>query len=263
MGGARIGFLAGSGSPDTGARFGRDRAMVRALERQGNDVVWLRAASVPSNALGRALTLAMCRLCGAVPAARGLRPDWIISSHATDELTGVAAGVPVVYCADCNAEPAEAPAVRQASLCAFPSRVAAESAIRSGGVDPARVSVIPFGAGIDVPERGALPEKRLGGPLHLLFIAADWEREDGPVAFDTLLRLRELGREATLIVVGCVPPASCRNAALTVFPFLDRRCIEGQLFFEELYLRSHLLLMPGRSPAFGCALNEANGFGVP
>jgi glycosyltransferase involved in cell wall biosynthesis len=299
-GGARIGFLSAASPEDRLACSGSVWSMARALERRGNEIVWLGPAPAVSVAAGRSLDFALRRLAGKRydfrrnpfvfseygalfgAAVRRLAPDWILAPFGSAELAGLNSDVPVVYCADAtyrlmrdyygsfrgfvneaDGDRAEALAIEKASLCAYPSSWAAESAVRDYGIDPARVAIIPFGANFEVPEPCALPEKRLGAALHLLFIGVDWERKGGSIAFETLVRLQELGVPASLTVVGCLPPPGFRNHALTVIPFLDKRSEEGRHFLRELYLRTHLLLLPSRAEAFGVVVYEANGYGVP
>jgi glycosyltransferase involved in cell wall biosynthesis len=299
-GGEWIGFLSAQSPRDPRVCLGINEAMMRALERQGDDVVWLGPAPAMSLAVGRTFDFALRCIAGKrydfrrSPLAvaeygarfgapvRKLRPDWIVASYASAKLAGLASDIPVVYCAEAtyrlvrgyygtfcgyvdegDGERAEALAVAKASLCVYPSRWAADSAIRDYGVDPSRVAVIPFGANLGVPERGELRSRQLDGALHLLFVGSDWEREGGTIAYETFLRMQTLGISATLTVAGCEPPSRFKHPALTVIPFLDKRTEEGRWFYRELYLRSHLVLLPSREQTFGVTVYEANGHGVP
>ena len=44
------------------------------------------------------------------------------------------------------------------------------------------------------------------GRCHLLFLRVEWVRKGGDIAFETLLKLKELGMQVELVVSGCAPP---------------------------------------------------------
>jgi hypothetical protein len=64
----------------------------------------------------------------------------------------------------------------------------------------------------------------------------DWERKGGPIAFETLLGLEELGIQAELTVCGSVPPLSCRHGRMKVIPSLDKNDEWQRKELERLYM---------------------------
>jgi glycosyltransferase involved in cell wall biosynthesis len=296
----RVGFLSTSGPTDPRACSGTIFSIAQVLERQGNEIVWLGPVRSASVALGKIVDKAYhaatrkrydFKNSAAALAEYGVRfglstrqrkPDWIVAPFASAELAALSTDVPVVYTSDStyrlmrdyyplfnsyinkhDGERAERLAIRKADVCTYPSRWAADSAIEDYGADPARVAVIPYGANLEVPERGEVRYKTFGDACRLLFVGLDWERKGGDIAIETLARLRGQRIGATLTIVGCVPPEASRSEAITVIPFLDKRDREGSARLRELYAAAHVLLFPTRADAYGIVVPEANAHGVP
>jgi len=98
-------------------------------------------------------------------------------------------------------------AIHKSSLLLYASRWAARSAIEEYHADREKVHVIPFGANFEQsPPKKILIERKQSDRCKLLFIGVKWERKGGDIAFETLLKLEEMGIPVELIVVGCVPP---------------------------------------------------------
>jgi len=104
--------------------------------------------------------------------------------------------------------------------------------------------------------------------LDLLFVGKDWERKGGPLAVQVVERLRAAGTNACLQVVGCRPelPAALTEGdepAVRVHGGLYQDVPEERARLHELFLRSHLLLVPTKAECFGIAFAEAQAFGLP
>ena len=158
----------------------------------------------------------------------------------------------------------QALALKKASAVIYPSAWAARSAIEDYGADPAKVHVVPFGANFDEcpPQEVALARKP-SDRCRLLFLAAGWARKGGDIAFETLLKLEELGIAAELIVCGCTPPKALVHERMRVIPFLDKNDQRQRRELEQLFMVSDFLLVPTRADAFGLVFCEANAFGLP
>ena len=155
-------------------------------------------------------------------------------------------------------------AIKKSSLLIYSSTWAAQSAIEDYGATPENVHVVPIGANIDQPPaKGRVLSQKDSSRCRLLFIGFDWQRKGGDIAFETLLKLEEMGVPAELIVCGCVPPASYRHPQMKIIPFLDKNDPVQNSEFEQLYLSSHFLLLPTRNECFGIVFCEANAFGLP
>jgi glycosyltransferase involved in cell wall biosynthesis len=97
----------------------------------------------------------------------------------------------------------------------------------------------------------------------LLFLAVNWIRKGGDIAFDTLLKLVESGVDAELIVCGCVPPHGVSHERMTVIPFLNKDDPLQLKTLTGLLLASDFLLLPTRYDCTPIVFCEANAFGTP
>ena len=144
------------------------------------------------------------------------------------------------------------------------SEWAARSAIEDYQVDPEHVYNFSLGANLDtVPAREIADTRKLSGTCKLLFIGVEWERKGGDIAYETLLKLEEMGIETELLVCGCAPPVGVTHPRLTVFPFLDKNDERQAREIEKLYAMSDFLILPTRADCVPNAILEANAFGLP
>jgi glycosyltransferase involved in cell wall biosynthesis len=158
----------------------------------------------------------------------------------------------------------EQAAFQNASKLLFNSSWAARSAIEDYGVDPQKVHVIAHGANLDhIPPREQVLAKKSSEQCRLLFVGVDWQRKGGDIAYETLLKLEEMGIEAELTVCGCVPPTGMTHPRITVIPFLNKNDERQVRELEKLYAMSDFLILPTRSEAFGVVFCEAGAFGLP
>ncbi len=156
-------------------------------------------------------------------------------------------------------------ALKKSAFIVYTSQWAAQSAVRDYGVDPARIFVRPFGANMDnVPDRGVIFDKERNPKLTLLYLAVDWERKGGRIAFDALRHLHDRhGFGARLIVCGCIPPAGFEHPGLEVIPFLNKNKPEDHDKFVELLSTSHFLILPTRADCSLLVACESNAYGMP
>lgn len=166
----------------------------------------------------------------------------------------------------------EQAAINKADLLIYSSKWAAHSAIHHYGADPNKIDVIPFGANTDnilekeillKRKREILLEKGHSKQCRLLFLAVDWQRKGGELAFETFLELRKLGLDAELTVCGCVPPQSIQHEKMTVIPCLNKNDKVQLSKLENLLLESDFLLLPTRADCSPIVMCEANAFGLP
>lgn len=158
----------------------------------------------------------------------------------------------------------EQAAFRNASKLLFSSRWAARSAIDDYGADPRKVHAIFWGANLDhIPPRESALGKKLSGQCRLLFMGVNWQRKGGDIAYETLLKLHEMGIEAELTVCGTTPPPGIAQKRLKVIPFLDKNDERQAREIEKLYAMSDFLILPTRADCVPNVIGEANAFGVP
>lgn len=145
------------------------------------------------------------------------------------------------------------------------SRWAADRAVSEGGMDPARVHVLPLGANFaEDPDRDRVEraiDARSGQHCNLLFIGREFERKGGPLAVEIAAAIQERGIPVTLHVVGC-EPAGMPEFVL-VHGFLSKDRPDDARKLEALYAESDFFVMPTRGEAQGIVFNEAAAFGLP
>ena len=155
-------------------------------------------------------------------------------------------------------------ALKKASAVIYSSAWAARSAIEDYGADPKKIHVVPFGANLDEspPEEVALVRKK-SDRCRLLFLAVDWSRKGGDIAFETLLKLEEMGVQAELIVCGCTPPEAFAHERMRVIPFLDKNDERQLKELGKLLMLVDFLLVPTRADCTPVVFCEASAFGLP
>ncbi|MEM6766513.1 MAG: glycosyltransferase family 4 protein [Bacteroidota bacterium] len=128
-----------------------------------------------------------------------------------------------------------------------------------------QVHFVPFGANIDeVPDISPVNKKSgLHEKCNLLFLGKAWERKGGPIAFEALETLSEMGLSVSLTVCGCIPSPEFQHPDLNVIPFLNKNNEKEYQAFLELLHRTHFLLLPSRAECFGIVFCEASAFGIP
>ncbi len=210
--------------------------------------------------------------------------DLIFSPVSSKELSFLETKLPIVYLSDATpnliketykiysseedfilASKREKTAISKATKVVYSSQWAANSAINDYQAEPSKIEVIPFGANIDtVPEANETLRKcQQVSTCRLLFIGKDWERKGGNIAYQTLLSLLDLGVDAELLMIGCVPPSEFQHEKLQVIPFLNKNIPKEQEQFNQLLLNSHFLIFPTRADCSPIVICEANAFGIP
>lgn len=163
-----------------------------------------------------------------------------------------------------KAKKVEEMAYQKATALLYSSYWAAQSAIEDYAVDQQKVHTIFFGANLDtIPSREMVLAKKKSERCRLLFMGVGWERKGGEIAFETLLKLAEMGIEAELIICGTTPPSEFAHERMVVIPFLDKNDEQQSKEIENLYAMSDFLLLPTRADCAPNVFREANAFGVP
>lgn len=158
----------------------------------------------------------------------------------------------------------EALAINRASLLVYSTTWAARSAVQDYRADPRKVHVIHFGANLEkFPSKQVVEERKRSRHCRLLFVGVDWQMKGGDIAFETLVRLEEMGVPAELVICGCIPPSQFVHDRMTIIPFLDKSDTLQLQQLEQLYASSDFLLLPTRNECFGIVFCEGNAFGLP
>ncbi len=158
----------------------------------------------------------------------------------------------------------ESRAYKNAAALIFSSDWAAQSAIKDYSIDTGKVHSIFFGANLDhIPTKEIVLAKKKSERCKLLFMGIGWERKGGAIAFETLVKLEEMGIAAELIMCGTTPPKGFVHERMTVIPPLNKNDATQSKQIEQLYTMSDFLLLPTRADCTPLVYNEASAFGVP
>lgn len=300
----RIAILSSQDTRSRAAWSGTPYYMAQALQRHCGDVVHLGPArslvELAGKVRNRASTLLLGRPTPYHHAASLARDyartferrlsrigpvDAIFAPAASTEIALLETRVPIIYTSDttfalaCDYHPGfsnlteeyraggnaiELGALQRAAAITYPTEWAARSARETYGVDPARITVIPYGANLDVvPDATAARSPRRRDGCDILFLGVNWERKGGPVAFDAVRALRTRGMDATLTVCGCIPPVEYRADWVRVVPRLDKGDPAQQAALSRLLRDAHFLALPTRNDCYGIVFCEAAAHGTP
>ena len=219
-------------------------------------------------------------------AAAAQRCD-VIFSPGSQAVTLLREGTPMVFCADApfgamvdfypycsnitplyrkHAFEQEAYAHARCAAAIYPSRWAADAAIKLHGAAPEKTHVIPFGANVDAPPASTIDSMlraRGTSPLNVLFSGRDWPRKGGDLVVEACRLAREAGREVKLHVVGVgaevVPP----DSFIVVHGVLDKRNVAHRATLQHLLSICHVFFTPSRAEAYGMSFCEASAWAMP
>jgi glycosyltransferase involved in cell wall biosynthesis len=154
------------------------------------------------------------------------------------------------------------------NLILFSSDWAAQTAIKTYGIEPSKVRVVPWGANIECNRTDedvkSIVESRTTTPCKLLFMGVDWYRKGGDIAVEVAKELNKMGLNTELLIAGTQP---ITNEPLPSFVktigLIDKYTDEGINKMNQLFCESHFLIMPSRADCSPIVLAEANSFGLP
>lgn len=157
----------------------------------------------------------------------------------------------------------------RAATWVFPSQWAVDDALAYGIPDAAqRVERIEFGCNLDhLPSSEEARSRTFGrieerGTLRLLFVGnRDWQLKGGYLAVGVVEDLQSRGINATLDLVGAMPPVPIHDPDIRVHGVIDKATDQQRLL--DLYRHCDVLLLPTRAEGFGIAFVEAAAHGMP
>lgn len=167
-----------------------------------------------------------------------------------------------------NGHDLERRALLSSALSIYSSQWAADSAIRDYGADPGRVHVIPFGSNIKnspgLADVRDIISQRKGDEIHLLFLAVDWKRKGGDIAFETATTLNRMKVKTFLHVVGIrAIPLAEKPDYLVDHGYVSKRTEEGLGRLKELMAKCHFMFVPSRADCTPIVFGEANAYAMP
>jgi len=155
-------------------------------------------------------------------------------------------------------------ALKRARVLLYTSEWAARSAIEDFHADKQKVHVATFGANFDnPPSKEIVQAKKKADRCRLLFVGVDWQRKGGEIAFESLLKLEEMGVQTELVVLGCAPPKTFSHERMIVIPFLNKLDEKQRAELSRLFEAASFMILPTRSDCVPMVLAEAGAFGLP
>jgi glycosyltransferase involved in cell wall biosynthesis len=163
----------------------------------------------------------------------------------------------------------ERAALTRAAALIYSSDWAAQTAIREYEVNPDKISVIPFGPASDVgidnfEEARTVIGARPRDHCRLLFVGLGWVRKGGSTVLEVAKRLNAGGLRTELSIVGSFPDL---REPLPEFVqttgYISRVSVDGAKKLNELFRRSHFLLLPSRADCTPLVFSEASAFALP
>jgi glycosyltransferase involved in cell wall biosynthesis len=298
----RIAYVTTYDARNTRAWSGAGYHIAKALESHGAQIDYIGRIAERRRRLLRLKQLLYTRmgyprLCDRAPALlrayaravdRALHPccDFVLSPS-TIPIAALAARVPAAFWSDATfacmldyypefshlpaatieqGHRVERAALERASLALYTSEWAASSAVRDYGADPAKVSVVPFGANNAAEYRPSDLENvistRLRGPCKLLFIGSNWERKGGDVTIQIARELKLRGVQVKLQLVGCKPPHDVPDF-VEVHGYLARDNETASARFDALFREASFLVLPARAECNANVFAEACSYAVP
>jgi glycosyltransferase involved in cell wall biosynthesis len=211
--------------------------------------------------------------------------DFIVAPAASPEIAFLNTRIPIVYISDSTVKASlnyhkalsnltkysekqaiyiETKALNKSTINALTSPWAINSAISELNISSKKMLLLPFGANIkNPPKKELILNKNKGDVCKLLFIGVYWENKGGSIAYNTLIKLLEMGIEAELTICGCIPPEKYKHEKITVIQFLNKNIKEEEEKLYGLYERANFLILPTRFEAYGLVFCEASAYGVP
>lgn len=148
----------------------------------------------------------------------------------------------------------------------YSSHWARDSAVRDYGIEPAKLCVLPLGAGLTAePSRADIDRwlaRRLEGPCRLLFVGTDWDRKGGDIAIAVARALQDGGMPVELHVAGCDPPAPLPSF-VRPHGYLSKRDVAEAAQLRRLFEDASFFILPSRAECFGLVFCEAAAYGLP
>ena len=160
-------------------------------------------------------------------------------------------------------------ALKNASHIIASSDWSKDSVIGDYGIDPSKVSVIEFGANVNMEDicnhsARSLSRPALNKRLQLLFIGVEWERKGGDIAVACVQSLNEMGIPSDLYVIGTSLPSEYKHLTfLKEVGFLNKNIPEQYDRFVSIMQAGDFLLLPTRAECSAIAFCEASAYGLP
>lgn len=149
--------------------------------------------------------------------------------------------------------------LQNVDVAVFSSDWASNYAIEEYGIEKDKVRTIKFGANLEVPE--SIQSNKRSDVFTFLFLAVEWKRKRGQLAYESLKILKEKGYPIEMLIVGCNP--DIKEDWVTIIPFLNKNVPQEFAEIQRHLLESHLLFVPTEADCTPIAFCEAAAYGLP
>jgi glycosyltransferase involved in cell wall biosynthesis len=168
-----------------------------------------------------------------------------------------------------KAQEIERRALETSNLLIYTSEWASKSAVSHYHADAAKITIVPFGANVDIniseqALSSAIKQRLNRKEIRLVLAGVSWFRKGGDYAVEVLNHLNKAGIKAKLHLVGFKKiPSSVNMNHIVNHGFISKATPDGQRKFAEILQDSDFLLLPSRADCTPVVVLEANSFGLP
>src|SRR5690606_26402792 len=127
-------------------------------------------------------------------------------------------------------------------------------------IPPEKVKTLKFGANLHTPDEYEFA-KDSNGETTFLFLAVDWQRTRGQLAYESLKILKEKGFPIRFLIIGCNP--EIQETWVEIIPFLNKNNPDELKIIQDKLSSSHFLFVPTIADCTPIAFCEAAGYGLP
>ncbi len=158
--------------------------------------------------------------------------------------------------------------LKRSTFCALASDWAAADTRHRYPEFASKVHVLPFGANLTSGWGALHVDHHIANksfqPLRLLSVGVDWKRKGMTDTVGVLLKLKEMGADVVLDIVGCVPPKGFQIPPGVTIHGQMRQSVAGEVsHLRSLFERANIFILGSRAECFGIVFGEAASFGVP
>ncbi len=149
------------------------------------------------------------------------------------------------------------------------SQMVAQTLIQTYLIKPDRIAVIPRFCflPVDTTEQEvnlSIKLRSKNSTFIVVWIGTDWKRKQGDLACNIILRLRSMGYNIKLIMIGIKLPDKYKNINdIESYPFLNKNIEHDWEIFRNIMTRANILLLPTLADFTPNVVIEAFSFGIP
>ena len=211
--------------------------------------------------------------------------DLIFAPTASTEIAFIKTSIPIVYLSDSTFDQLynyyddisnftkrtinecsliEKNALNNAQHIVFSSDWAKNFAIQYYNISEKKISVIPFGANLEIIPNSYI-KKCVDKNFNILFLSKFWKRKRGDLVlnvFDELINIFPK-KNINLFIVGIDPRLKNLNNKIKVYQFLNKAVDEESKLFYKILSDSHILFLPSVADCTPIVFCESFAYSIP